>query len=232
MEYLIKLLFTSKGKNKLDKADFYKIFGNLLPSSEDKLYKTQSNPYIIAESNINNNINNENNNININNKEINNNINTEKEETQPPINNESIIKPENNNNISNNNTEININIKKDKSLEDIGQLVLKFTSNKKNYSEAVDLFKNIFDKDASLGIDKDELFKGFKKMEIILNNKELDILWKKMSGNKGIIDFSSFKAFHENYCKIEIIKDDNNIENNNNMTGTQKSEPFLTNNPD
>ena len=214
MEHLIKLLYTSKGKNVLDKADFYKIFGNLLPR-EDIKYKTQFNPDLNLSNN--NNIN------NISNKE------NLMENTQPMIKSENNIRIENN--LSNNNTEVNNSIIKDRSLEDIGLLIIKFTSGKKGDYDAVDLFKDIFDKDASLGIDKKELYKGFEKMGIRLNNNELDNLWKKISDKKDIIEFSDFKAFHDNYCKKPSKKKDNNI-GNDKMSGTQMSEPFLTNNPD
>ena len=42
VEYLVKTLFTSKGKIKLDKNDFYKIFSKLLPS-EGQSYSTNFN---------------------------------------------------------------------------------------------------------------------------------------------------------------------------------------------
>ena len=102
----------------------------------------------------------------------------------------------------------------------------------KNNYDAVDLFKDIFDKDASLGIDKKELYKGCVKMGIKLTDSETDKLWKKISGNKGIIDFSSFKIFYENYCK-EGKNDDSERRNVlDNMSGTQMSGPFLVNKPD
>ena len=63
-------------------------------------------------------------------------------------------------------------------------------------------------------------------MGIILTDGEREKLWKKISGNKGIIDFSSFKTFYENYCKEEKKEDNNEI-----LTGTQQSGPFLTNEP-
>ena len=63
-------------------------------------------------------------------------------------------------------------------------------------------------------------------MGIILTDGEREKLWKKISGNKGIIDFSNFKIFYENYCKEEKKEDNNEI-----LTGTQQSGPFLTNEP-
>ena len=47
---------------------------------------------------------------------------------------------------------------------------------------AVDLFKSIFDKDASLGIDKNNLNKGFSNMGINLSENEKNNLWKKRLG--------------------------------------------------
>ena len=47
-------------------------------------------------------------------------------------------------------------------------------------------------------------------MGIILTNNERDNLWKKISGNKGFIDFSNFKSFYDNYCKNENNEDNNN----------------------
>jgi hypothetical protein len=230
IEHLIQIIYKNKGKTKLDKADFYKIFSKLL-SSERNGYMTQTNINIINDIN------------NINNKE------KEREEEitniQPPKEKE-VISSENNNiptsiiNQSANNTEINnkensiiSNIKKDRSINELGQLILKFRLAKKSNYDAVDLFKDIFDKDASLGIDKKELQKGCEKMGIILTNGERDNLWKKISGNKGSIDFASFKSFYDNYCKKEIIGDSNNKEMiGENLTGTQMSGPFLTNKPE
>ena len=215
IEHLIQILYKNKRKMKLDKADFYKIFSKLL-SSEGQGYTTQSN--------INININKE---IDIDHKE--------KEEeiinTEPPKQKETITSQENektSNNIqsSNNNTEIknDENSQKDRTITELGQLILKYRKGKKGSIDAVDLFKDIFDKDASLGIDKKELSKGFKKMGITLTDGETEQLWKKISGNKGFIDFSSFKSFYDNYCKKEI--------NENNLTGTQESGPFLMNKPE
>ena len=125
------------------------------------------------------------------------------------------------------------NIQKDRSINELGQLILKFRLSKSSNYDAVDLFKDIFDKDASLGIDKKELQKGCEKMGIILTNNERDNLWKKISGNKGFIDFSNFKSFYDNYCKNENNEDNNNrIITGENLTGTQISGPFLTNKPE
>ena len=166
--------------------------------------------------------------------------NKENTEVQPPKEKEIINNQENEirtsaiNQSSNNNTNIN-NIneedKKERSISEIGQLIYKYKLTKKNY-DAVDLFKDIFDKDASLGIDKRELYKGCAKMGIHLTDNETDRLWKKISGNKGVIDFSSFKNFYENYCKEERKEGSERRNVGENMSGTQMSGPFLTNNPD
>ena len=236
IEHLIQIIYKNKGKTKLDKADFYKIFSKLL-SNDGKGYMAQTNINIIND--INNSIDNNNNNLNNKEKE------DENTNIQPPKEKE-VISSDNNNipssiiNQSANNTEINnkensiiSNIKKDRSINELGQLILKFRLAKKSNYDAVDLFKDIFDKDASLGIDKKELQKGCEKMGIILTNGERDNLWKKISGNKGSIDFASFKSFYDNYCKKEIIGDSNNKEMiGENLTGTQMSGPFLTNKPE
>ena len=87
-----------------------------------------------------------------------------------------------------------------------------------NY-DAVDFFKNIFDKDASLGIDKKEWQRGFEKMGIKLPENEKEILWKNISGNQRFIDFASFKSFYDNYCKGEIKEDNiSRISKGENMT--------------
>jgi hypothetical protein len=236
IEHLIQIIYKNKGKTKLDKADFYKIFSKLL-SNDGKGYMAQTNINIIND--INNSIDNNNNNLNNKEKE------DENTNIQQPKEKE-VISSDNNNipssiiNQSANNTEINnkensiiLNIKKDRSINELGQLILKFRLAKKSNYDAVDLFKDIFDKDASLGIDKKELQKGCEKMGIILTNGERDNLWKKISGNKGSIDFASFKSFYDNYCKKEIIGDSNNKEMiGENLTGTQMSGPFLTNKPE
>ena len=200
MEHLIKILFLSQGRSKLDKADFYKIFSKLLPSGQ--LYQTQYN------------INNVNN--------LNNNINSQSiQDSQVPVKDE-MSKTENKPSINVNNTSLNqlnqTNIKdKDKTnrtrkFEEIGELVAKYKLKRgKSKSEAVDIFKDIFDKDASLGIDKKELAIGFEKMGIILTDTERNNLWKKMTNNIGNIDFASFKAFHDKYCLVPVQSNDNTM---------------------
>ena len=89
----------------------------------------------------------------------------------------------------------------------------KYKLSKGKSFDAVDLFKDIFDRDASLGIDKKELHVGFEKMGISLTEGELNKLWKNMS-NKGEIDFASFKKFHDNYC---LPFQQQNKSNNNTM---------------
>ena len=210
VEYLVKMLFMDKGKIKLDKADFYKIFSKLLPS-EGPNYATKTN-------------------ININ-SEVNNSLinNIESQKEKEVIKTQSNEQQNNAINLSSNNTNMNNNIEdnKERTINELGQLIFKYKQSKRKNFDAVDLFKDIFDKDASLGIDKKELHKGFEKMGIILTDNERERLWKKISGNKGIIDFSSFKSFYENYCKEEKKEDNNTI-----MSGTEKSGPFLANEPD
>ena len=200
MEHLIKILFLSQGRSKLDKADFYKIFSKLLPSGQ--LYQTQCDI---------NNVNNLNNNIN----------NQSIQDSQIPVK-DNISKTENKQSINVNNTSLNqlnqTNIKnkektnRTRKFEEIGELVAKYKLKKgKSKSEAVDIFKDIFDKDASLGIDKKELSIGFEKMGIILTETERNNLWKKMTNNIGNIDFASFKAFHDKYCLIPVQSNDNTM---------------------
>ena len=210
VEYLVKMLFMDKGKIKLDKADFYKIFSKLLPG-EGPNYATKTN-------------------ININ-SEVNNSLinNIESQKEKEVIKTQSNEQQKNAINLSSNNTNMNNNIEdnKERTINELGQLIFKYKQSKRKNFDAVDLFKDIFDKDASLGIDKKELHKGFEKMGIVLTDNERERLWKKISGNKGIIDFSSFKSFYENYCKEEKKEDNNTI-----MSGTEKSGPFLANEPD
>ena len=217
IEYLVNMLFKNKGKIKLDKADFYKIFSKLLPS-EGPNYATKiniNNSSEVKNSLIDNNINNS---EKTKEKEII--INTQENEQRSS----SIIQSPINTNL--NNRDNVSEKKKERTINELGQLVFKYKQSKRKNVDAVDLFKDIFDKDASLGIDKKELHKGFEKMGIILTDGEREKLWKKISGNKGIIDFSSFKTFYENYCKEEKKEDNNEI-----LTGTQQSGPFLTNEP-
>ena len=226
MEHLIRLFFTNQGRSKLDKIDFYKIFSNLLPSSNEQKYYTYNNLHnnLDIDPNINqtNNINNTTTNVN----------NTN-------LNNTNINKLNNTTHSINNQTNKNIQLtynkdyytanqlkemenqepKKDRNLKEIGELVVKYKINKgKSKTEAVDIFKYIFDKDASLGIDKKELGIGFAKMGIELNENEKNILWKKMGGNTGNIDFASFKAFHDSYCLIPISSNPNSMVSNQNKT--------------
>ena len=225
MDHLIKLIFKNQGRTKLDKVDFYQIFSKLLPSGQ--LYETQ---YNIS------------NNIYLNNTNTNNDFQLKKEQGNNDIN----AKTSNSGYISGNqiynniNQDLNnkdkdketINSNKDRSLNEIGELIAKYKLKKgKSKSDAVDIFKFIFDKDASLGIDKKELEKGFANMGIILTENERNHVWKKMSGNKGSIDFASFKAFHDNYCIMSIPSNENTIKSQEaNMSGTQISGPFVPNN--
>ena len=198
IEYLVNMLFKNKGKIKLDKADFYKIFSKLLPS-EGPNYAAKiniNNSSEVKNSLIDNNINNS---EKTKEKEII--INTQENEQRSS----SIIQSPINTNL--NNRDNVSEKKKERTISELGQLVFKYKQSKRKNVDAVDLFKDIFDKDASLGIDKKELHKGFEKMGIILTDGEREKLWKKISGNKGIIDFSSFKIFYENYCKEEKKED-------------------------
>ena len=230
IEYLVKILFKDKGKLKLDKNDFYKIFSKLIPS-EGTIYGSNIN--IINE--VNNSLKISENNNNKEKPKENTEIISQKEKektiknTQENERRTSVI-----NQTSNNNTSLynfSNEDKKERSIIELGQLIYKYKISKKRNFDAVDLFKDIFDKDASLGIDKRELHKGCEKMGIIMSNAETDKLWKKISGNKGIIDFSSFKSFYDKYCKEEVKEDSEKGNNGENLTGTQQSGPFLTNKP-
>ena len=212
LENLIKIFFTNQGRTKLDKFDFYKIFANLLPT--EQMYKTEYNNNLSNNNLSNNNINNSNTNIN----NINNtNVNTDK-----------------NNQIGFNKISTNVNYytkeqidamkntkkedeksNKDRNFNEIGDEIIKYKfSSGKTKMAAADLFKFIFDKDASLGIDKNELSRGFSNMGINLTENEKNNLWKKMAGNKGLIDFASFKDFHDNYCLASIPSSENTMKSN------------------
>ena len=194
IEHLIRIVFTNQGRTKLDKIEFYKIFSKLLP--EPKMSQTYNNENLININNdTNNNLTNTNENININ--------------TQ--TNNQNEIS--NYNQLTQNIQYMSINRKLDdintstseRDLNKIGQLVaiFKLKNGKMNF-QAVDLFKFLFDKDASLAIDKKELAKGFADMNISLTEKELNSLWKKMSNGKESIDFDGFKQFHDNFCNLSV----------------------------
>ena len=219
VEYLVKTLFTNKGKIKLDKNDFYKIFSKLLPS-EGQSYASNINRELDNRIKINENNREkdlEDSKIQPSKeKEI---INTQQKEIRSSEINKSSM-----NNIYNED-------KKERTINELGQLILKYKMSKRKNYDAVDLFKDIFDKDASLGIDKKELHRGFEKMGIILTDSEREKLWKKISGNKGVIDFSSFKIFHDNYCKGDRKEDIEKRNLGESMSATQKSGPFLKNDP-
>ena len=213
MEHLIKIFFMNQGRSKLDKIDFYKIFVNLLPNEEMK-----------QSQNINNNDN-----ININNPDtinsnipskniVNNNIIDNKLTTNIDYySNKQLAQTGQKNN--------NENTQNDRNLNEIGKLISKYKLKGKSKSDAVDIFKYIFDKDASLGIDKNELVRGFEKMGINLSENEKNNLWKKMAGNKDSIDFESFKIFHDNYC---ISSKENTIQSDKSKIGSVSSGGFLS----
>jgi len=224
MEHLIKLLFTNQGKTKLDKVDFYKIFSKLLPN-DNQTYKSQYN---------NTNINNlSNTNQNIDNSNMGSKYPVEQNKDKDKMDASQSINPQyiSTNQLNNTNTEIK-NKEKDgnnatissggsssRNLNEIGELVAKYKLKKGKSFDAVDLFKDIFDRDASLGIDKKELHIGFEKMGIILTEGELNRLWKNMS-NKGEIDFASFKRFHDTYC---LPYQQQNKSNNNTMRSVNEN---------
>jgi Ca2+-binding EF-hand superfamily protein len=204
MEHLIRLFFTNQGRSKLDKIDFYKIFSSLLPAStSEQKYNTYNNikidPNMTTKTNDNN---------------INNDSPSNVKQSQLTYNKNYFT--------ANQLKDMTHNFeedKKDRNLTELGALIVKYKFSKgKSKLEAVDLFKNIFDKDASLGIDKKELGIGFGKMGIELNENEKNNLWKKMGGSKGNIDFASFKAFHDNYCLIPNQSNQNTIVSNQNKT--------------
>ena len=198
MEHLIKLLYTSQGKSKLDKADFYKIFSKLLPSGQ--VYQTQYNIPLndtnrINQTQISKNEENQQNNINDINSMSTNRINKMAQS-----------------NVNDKDASETISSNTNRKFNEIGELIAKYKLKRgKSRSEAVDIFKEIFDRDASLGIDKKELATGFEKIGIILTETELNNLWKYMSGNKGSIDFASFKKFHDQYCLVQVDSKDRTI---------------------
>ena len=244
VEHLIKLLYTSQGKTKLDKVDFYKIFSKLLPSG-DQTYKSQYNNINDTNNNDNNINNNTNTNRNIQQpQESTYRVEEEKKKDDDELNNSQSINPNymstnqfNNNNLNNlnNNTNNQMNeatspkdINKNRTFKEIGELVIKYKLQKgKTQYDAVDLFKDIFDKDSSLGIDRSELFHGFQKMDIFLTDSEVSILWKKLVGGNKQIDFASFKRFHEEYCLVPKNNENSMRSLGGNLSGSQNKVPLV-----
>ena len=212
MEHLIKIFFMNQGRSKLDKIDFYKIFVNLLPTEEMKQSQNINNIdniHINSPATINNNTPKNIVNSNIIDNKLTTNIDYYSKEQLAQTG-----KKNNNENTQN-----------DRNLNEIGKLISKYKLKGKSKSDAVDIFKYIFDKDASLGIDKNELVRGFEKMGINLSENEKNNLWKKMAGNKASIDFESFKIFHDNYC---ISSKENTIQSDKSKIGSVSSGGFLS----
>ena len=119
-------------------------------------------------------------------------------------------------------------INKNRTFKEIGELVIKYKLQKgKTQYDAVDLFKDIFDKDSSLGIDRSELFHGFQKMDIFLTDSEVSILWKKLVGGNKQIDFASFKRFHEEYCLVPKNNENSMRSLGGNLSGSQNKVPLV-----
>ena len=94
--------------------------------------------------------------------------------------------------------ETTVNVNTNRSLQELGKLAYEYKM--KMGGDWSKLFINV-DVDGSLGIDKTELRKGYKKMGIELSDVELNKLWRELSPDNKNIDFIRFKTFHEKIFK-------------------------------
>ena len=202
IENLIRVLFTNQMRKKLTKIDFFKIFSMLLPhdgpansllmssayqienNEDNNNYRTNQFPFNKIQSNMDSQftidadkqrINNRTQNMNYNYNLTNNLGNT-------------------NNNIPNMGDNATSIVNTNRSLEELGKLVFEYKM--KMGGGFSKIFKDL-DKDASLGIDKNELRNGYQKMGIVLSDTELNKLWRELSPDNRNIDFARFKAFHD-----------------------------------
>ena len=122
-------------------------------------------------------------------------------------------------------------INTNRSLEELGKMV--FEHRIKMGGDFSKIFKNL-DKDGSMGIDKNELRNGYQKMGIVLSDTELNKLWRELSPDNKNIDFARFKAFHDKLFvpntrkAIPIQRDQTGNLDNNSMSNTQMSGPFMS----
>jgi len=213
---LVDIIF--KNKVVIDKQDFYQIFNNLLPFSDDFNFTRKTNILgenteisfnVIDRPNMTGNINNVNN------------YNTTGALKQIPNNTQNYNYT--NYNINNNilgNTNIN-NLTKTNNLYNISntgspgrrrsrtmnEIMIKVEDYMLYFGKrtATDLFK-IFDQDANLRVGIKELADGFGKMNIALNPEELQMIWKHIVGygNKDSFGIDEFMQFYE---KNKVKKD-------------------------
>ena len=238
IEHLSKLLFTNYKRTKLSKMDFFKIFAMLLPHDGPASSVMMSSTYQI-ENNDDNNYDNKYQTNPMSNK-IQSNMDSQftidaerqriKSNTQNMNYNYNIGTTTNLNdkmNMGETTTIINTN----RSLEELGKMV--FEHRIKMGGDFSKIFKNL-DKDGSMGIDKNELRNGYQKMGIVLSDTELNKLWRELSPDNKNIDFARFKAFHDKLFvpntrkAIPIQRDQTGNLDNNSMSNTQMSGPFMS----
>jgi Ca2+-binding EF-hand superfamily protein len=233
MEHLCKILFTNEARTKLTKIDFFKIFSMLLPHEGpansilmSSTYNNEDNNYYNNTSPLPNNIIQSNND-----SQFTINANRQKKYATQNTNNNALL-----NNINNMGDTTRI-INTNRSLEELGKLA--FEHKMKMGGELSKIFKNL-DRDGSLGIDKNELRKGYKKMGIELSDIELNKLWKELSPDDKNIDFARFKEFNDKLFvpntrkAIPIQREQaSNRELNTmqNFGDTNNSGPFLSKKP-
>ena len=251
IEHLSKILFTNQGRTKLSRMDFFKIFAMLLPHDGPASSVLMSSTY-----NIDNNENTDNNRNNFTSPLPFNQIQANMD-SQFTINADKQRNKNNSQNMNynynlsgNNNTNLNRQnmgetttiVNTNRSLEELGKMV--FEHKMKMGGDLSKIFISL-DRDSSLGIDKSELRKGYKKMGIELSDVELNKLWREISPDNKNVDYARFKAFHEkifvpNTRKAIPIQRDQmsnrentmlSLGNNNNLTNTQMSGPFLSRMP-
>ena len=234
MEHLCKILFTNEARTKLSKIDFFKIFSMLLPHEGPANSVLMSSTYHIEDNNNYYNSNPLPNNIiqSNNDSQFTINANKKKYNLTQSTNNNALL-----NNINNMGETTRI-INTNRSLEELGKLV--FEHKMKMGGDLSKIFKNL-DRDGSLGIDKTELRKGYKKMGIELSDIELNKLWKELSPDDKNIDFARFKEFNDKLfvpntrkgIPIQREQSNSNRETNTmqNFGDTNNSGPFLSNKP-
>jgi len=201
IEHLVKVLFTDQGRTKLTKMDFFKIFSMLLPHEgpASSIFKNSTNQMEDNKSDkISNNTSPLQTNKAYSKKESRFSINTKREKRSsrsPSVNNNLNKESETNKNLGETTTVI---VNTNRSLQELGKLAYEYKM--KMGGDWSKLFINV-DVDGSLGIDKTELRKGYKKMGIQLSDVELNKLWRELSPDNKNVDFSRFKDFHERIFK-------------------------------
>ena len=79
-------------------------------------------------------------------------------------------------------------------------------------ANAIDLYK-MFDYDGNSLVGKKEMADGFGKLGILLNNDELEMIWKEIAGKEPHVQYFDFLQFKKFYNQHRYIPNKNRNSN-------------------